>query len=229
QHVARHAVLRDHVAGGPADDQPRSPRSGVARRCQRLEALLVRHVAAPETGHGGGRRLLDHPDVLGLQAHLRADGRRPGELDAPARDVRLPDRCGDRSPGRGRGDLALHAPGPLHRGLGPAPLSAPAGGAVMASGAIIEPRWKTWVFFYIPLTAFIIGTLFPLYWMLITSIRPDSELYRSSRAVNNAPFWPFAPTLEPFRDLMAKTTFPIWLWNTFFIAVVTTLSALPCG
>ena len=46
---------------------------------------------------------------------------------------------------------------------------------------MIERRWKTWVYFYIPLTVFVIGTLFPFYWMLITAIRPDSELYRSWR------------------------------------------------
>jgi len=49
---------------------------------------------------------------------------------------------------------------------------------------VIERRWKKWVFFYIPLTVFVIGTLFPFYWMLVTAIRPDAELYRSWRAVN---------------------------------------------
>ena len=90
-------------------------------------------------------------------------------------------------------------------------------------------RWKRWVYFYIPMTIFVIGTLFPFYWMLITSIRPDAELYRSWRAVNNTPFWTTHPTLEHFRDLMAKTTFPTWLWNTFFIACVSTAISLFCG
>jgi multiple sugar transport system permease protein len=94
---------------------------------------------------------------------------------------------------------------------------------------VIERPWKRWVYFYIPLTVFVIGTLFPFYWMLITAIRPDAELYRSWRAVNNAPFWTLHPTIEHFRDLMAKTTFPIWLWNTFFIAVVSTIISLFCG
>ena len=40
---------------------------------------------------------------------------------------------------------------------------------------MVETRWKKWVFFYIPLTVFVIGTLFPFYWMLITAIRPDAE------------------------------------------------------
>ena len=94
---------------------------------------------------------------------------------------------------------------------------------------MVETRWKKWVFFYVPLTLFVIGTLFPFYWMLITAIRPDVELYRSWRAVNNAPFWTLAPTLAHFQDLLARTTFPRWLWNTFFIAVVSTGISLVCG
>ncbi len=42
-------------------------------------------------------------------------------------------------------------------------------------------RWKKWLYFYIPLTAFVVGTLFPFYWMLITAFRPDAELYRPWR------------------------------------------------
>jgi multiple sugar transport system permease protein len=73
---------------------------------------------------------------------------------------------------------------------------------------VIERRWKKWVYFYIPLTVFVIGTLFPFYWMLITAIRPDAELYRSWRAVNNTPFWTLQPTLAHFQDLLAKTSSP---------------------
>src|SRR5258705_2781204 len=82
---------------------------------------------------------------------------------------------------------------------------------------VIERRWKKWVFFYIPLTVFVVGTLFPFYWMFITAVRPDSELYRSWRAVNKAPFWTLHPPLENFQALFAKTTFPHWLLNTFFL------------
>ena len=94
---------------------------------------------------------------------------------------------------------------------------------------MIEHPWRRWVFFYVPLVLFLIGLLFPFYWMLITAIRPDSELYRAWRAVNNAPFWTFHPTLEHVEDLMAKTMFPRWLWNTFFIAIVSTIISLFCG
>src|SRR3989442_11543826 len=94
---------------------------------------------------------------------------------------------------------------------------------------VIERPWKKWVFFYIPLTVFVIGTLFPFYWMFVTAVRPDSELYRSWRAGNNAPFWTLHPPLEHFQDLMAKTTFPTSLWHTFFIAVVSTVISLFSG
>ena len=94
---------------------------------------------------------------------------------------------------------------------------------------VIERKWKRWVYFYIPLAFFILVTLFPFYWMLITAIRPDAELYRSWRAVNNTPFWTLQPTLAHVNDLMAKTMFPRWLWNTFLIAAVSTAISLVCG
>src|SRR4029077_748181 len=51
----------------------------------------------------------------------------------------------------------------------------------------------------------------------------------SWRAVNNAPFWTLHPTFEHFRDLFEKTSFPHWLWNTFFIACASTAISLFCG
>src|SRR3989442_13644048 len=83
---------------------------------------------------------------------------------------------------------------------------------------LIERKWKRWVYFYIPLTVFVVGTLFPFYWMLITAVRPDAELYRSWRAAPHTPFWALPPALGHFPHLMAKTNLPHWLWNTLFIA-----------
>ena len=83
---------------------------------------------------------------------------------------------------------------------------------------VIEWRWKRWVYFYLPLTIFIILMLFPFYWMLITSIRPNRELYRR-RAANNMPIWTLQPTLKHYLDLIAKTNFLKWLYNTFLVAV----------
>ena len=46
--------------------------------------------------------------------------------------------------------------------------------------------------FYVPLTAFVVVLLFPFYWMVITTIRPDSELYQPWSAPNYKPFWTMA-------------------------------------
>ena len=34
----------------------------------------------------------------------------------------------------------------------------------MVEGAL----WRRWVFFYVPLTSFIVLLLFPFYWMIVT-------------------------------------------------------------
>ena len=90
-------------------------------------------------------------------------------------------------------------------------------------------KWRRWVYFYIPLTAFILWLLFPFYWMLVTSVRPDRELYRPWMAPNYAPFWTTNPTLVHITDLLTDTLFIRWMANTLLIAVVSTLISLFCG
>jgi multiple sugar transport system permease protein len=94
---------------------------------------------------------------------------------------------------------------------------------------LIERKWKKWVFFYVPITVFIVFTLFPFYWMAVTALRPDEELYRTWRQASATPFWTLAPTLEHFRNLLQTTAFPQWLWNTMLIATVSTIISLICG
>ena len=94
---------------------------------------------------------------------------------------------------------------------------------------LIERKWKKWIFFYIPMAVFILFTLFPFYWMAVTAVRPDPELYRTWRQANATPFWTLEPTLEHFRGLMQTTAFPHWLWNTMLIALVSTVISLVCG
>jgi multiple sugar transport system permease protein len=90
-------------------------------------------------------------------------------------------------------------------------------------------KWKRWVYFYIPLVVFVFVLLFPFYWMAITTVRPDSELYRPWNAVNYAPFWTANPTLEHIRFLLDETLFSAWMWNTMLIAIASTAISLLCG
>jgi multiple sugar transport system permease protein len=90
-------------------------------------------------------------------------------------------------------------------------------------------KWRRWIYFYIPLTAFILWLLFPFYWMLVTSVRPDRELYRPWMAPNYTPFWTMHPTLVHITDLLTGTLFIRWMANTLFIAILSTLISLFCG
>jgi multiple sugar transport system permease protein len=90
-------------------------------------------------------------------------------------------------------------------------------------------RWKRWVFLYLPLGAFVVITLFPFYYMAVTSIRPDREMYIPWNRPNFAPFWTLKPTLEHFALLFRETLFLRWLLNTLIISVLSTGIALFCG
>jgi multiple sugar transport system permease protein len=90
-------------------------------------------------------------------------------------------------------------------------------------------KWRRWVFFRIPIGIFLIFLLFPFYWMIITTVRPDNELYIPWTRANYKPFWTWNPTTAHVKYLFGETTFMLWLWNTTFIAVVSTAISLVCG
>jgi multiple sugar transport system permease protein len=91
------------------------------------------------------------------------------------------------------------------------------------------PTWRTWLFFYLPLVLFVCVLLFPFYWMVVTTVRPDAELYRPWNAPNYNPFWTWKPTLEHIRYLLEETLFGTWMLNTMVIAAVSTAISLVCG
>jgi multiple sugar transport system permease protein len=77
---------------------------------------------------------------------------------------------------------------------------------------------------------FVILTAFPFYWMVITSLKTNSDLY----SVESIPFWfNEAPTLEHYRYLFEQTMFVRWLLNSLVIGVcvvaITLLTAVPAG
>ena len=74
-------------------------------------------------------------------------------------------------------------------------------------------RWRKWVFFNAPMALFLLFLLFPFYWMVITSIRPDGELYRPWNSINYNPFWTWNPTWDHVRYLLEETLFATWLWK----------------
>ena len=78
---------------------------------------------------------------------------------------------------------------------------------------------------WVPLGFFLVVTLFPFYWMAITSLKSNQELY--SR--NVMPLIVHNPTLKHYVDLLTETSFLEWTWNTFLVAVVSTAISLVLG
>ena len=86
----------------------------------------------------------------------------------------------------------------------------------------LESLPRRFVTLYLPLGIFLFVLLFPFYWMLMTSIKPNAELL--SRDQN--PFWVVAPTLEHFKHLVFETDYPQWMWNTVIVSVASTFTSL---
>jgi len=89
--------------------------------------------------------------------------------------------------------------------------------------------WRRWLSLYLPLGAIVILTLFPFYYMAVTAVRPDREMYIPWNRPHFAPFWTLRPTLEHFALLFRETLFARWLVNTLFIALMSTGISLFCG
>ena len=89
----------------------------------------------------------------------------------------------------------------------------------------LESLPQRWITLYIPMGVFLFVLLFPFYWMVVTSVKPNAELL--SRSGN--PFWVLAPTLAHFKKLIFDTPYPEWLWNTVIVSVTSTILSLACS
>jgi multiple sugar transport system permease protein len=76
---------------------------------------------------------------------------------------------------------------------------------------------------YIPLALILIVLLFPFYWMVLTSIKPDEQLIDMN---TYNPFWVVHPTLKHINKLLFETQYPRWLWNTMYVAVGATMLSI---
>jgi multiple sugar transport system permease protein len=66
----------------------------------------------------------------------------------------------------------------------------------------------------LPVLVLIVFALLPYVWMIITSLKPDTEI-----ALRPVTYWPSAITLEHYRNLLARTTFAGNLLNSMVVAV----------
>jgi len=76
---------------------------------------------------------------------------------------------------------------------------------------------------YLPLIVIMIVLLFPFYWMVITSIKPDQQLLDLQ---TSNPLWVTEPTLRHVHKLLFDSNYPTWLWNTMLVAVCATFLSI---
>jgi len=67
---------------------------------------------------------------------------------------------------------------------------------------------------------FVVFATFPFYWMLITSLKKNTELY----SLASIPLWiQQGVTFQHYSYLFEKTSFALWLGNTLAVAVLSTV------
>mgnify|MGYP000879572952 CR=1 FL=1 len=72
---------------------------------------------------------------------------------------------------------------------------------------------------YVLLAIMLVIALFPIYWMLVTSLKATQEIYRLVPT-----FWPEQLTTDGYRNLLTRTNFTNWMGNSTFVALVVALS-----
>jgi multiple sugar transport system permease protein len=87
-------------------------------------------------------------------------------------------------------------------------------------------RWRSWrLAIAVPIFA-IVGVLyaFPLYWLLVTSLKSKAELYQASLSL-----YPVAPTLQPYVSVLVERGFWVLLRNSIVVCTLSVVVALVVG
>jgi multiple sugar transport system permease protein len=70
----------------------------------------------------------------------------------------------------------------------------------------------------------LVVVVFPLYWMLLTAFDPPTLSYSSAISL-----MPKRLTLAAFSQLLREYDFLLWMWNSAFVAIISTLLAVLVG
>jgi multiple sugar transport system permease protein len=78
---------------------------------------------------------------------------------------------------------------------------------------------------WLPLGLLMVFTLFPFWWMLVTSVKPDPELYDARQS----PLWTKSLTVDHYRGLFTQVPFLTWVGNSLLVSATATLLSLAVG
>ncbi len=86
------------------------------------------------------------------------------------------------------------------------------------------------VLVYMGLTPYLVLAVGPIFWMLITALKQEADLYR----MDAIPFWfNLPPTWKNFDILFMRTSYTDWIVNTmsvsFWVSLITILTSVPAG
>jgi len=86
--------------------------------------------------------------------------------------------------------------------------------------SLAQQKRRKITYSYLALIPFLVFFLFPLYWMLLTSFKPDSEItsLKGIPLIINS-----VPTLDHYKYILFETRYVRWFWNTFQISAVVTV------
>lgn len=77
-------------------------------------------------------------------------------------------------------------------------------------------KWmRTLVFLVLPLSLFLVFVVFPLYWIFVTSVKPEAEI--TSNAIT---YWPRAFTFDNFTNAWKNAGFSVYFKNSLVVAGV---------
>jgi ABC-type glycerol-3-phosphate transport system permease component len=85
-------------------------------------------------------------------------------------------------------------------------------------------RWAGGAVFYLLVLAILLFALFPFYWVLVTSLKTDSELSQGIHGL-----WASHPSLDSYSRLLGAGNFLVPLGNSALVAAGSTLIGLVAG
>jgi multiple sugar transport system permease protein len=103
--------------------------------------------------------------------------------------------------------------------IAPKPILSDAKNDIREGMTYLETVPMRLVTLWLPLFIIMVILLFPFYWMVLTSVKPNAQLV-DMNTFN--PFWVVNPTLDHIKRLLFETQYPRWLWNTMYVAAAAT-------